>query len=42
MCAQQLSRPYQDFHDLIAIPHPEVSDHAPAVAIALLAQQQLA
>ncbi len=42
ICAQQLNRPYQDFHDLIAIPSANASDHAPAVAVALLAQQQLA
>ncbi len=41
MCAIQLNRPYQELHNLIAIPQPEASDHAPAVAIALLAQQQL-
>lgn len=41
-CAQQLNRPYQDFHDLLAIPQPEASDHAPAIAVALLAQQQFA
>lgn len=41
-CARQLNRPYQNFHDLLAISQTEVSDHAPAVAIALLAQQQLA
>ena len=42
MCAQQLNHPYRDFHDLLAIPPAEASDHAPAVAVALLAQQQLA
>ncbi|MFW5427001.1 MAG: hydantoinase/oxoprolinase family protein [Methylophagaceae bacterium] len=42
MCAQQLDRPYLDFNDLLAIPDTEASDHAPAVAVALLAQQQLA
>lgn len=41
-CAQQLNRPYQNFHDLLAIAQVEASDHAPAVAVALLAQQQLA
>lgn len=41
-CAQQLNRPYQNFHDLLAIAHSEASDHAPAVAVALLAQQQFA
>lgn len=42
MCAQQLNRPYQDFHDLLDISAAEASDHAPAVAVALLAQAQLA
>jgi probable H4MPT-linked C1 transfer pathway protein len=41
LCAHQLDRPYQDLHELIAIPHSEASDHAPAVAVALLALQQL-
>jgi probable H4MPT-linked C1 transfer pathway protein len=41
ICAQQLDRPYLDFHNLLGIPHTEASDHAPAVAVALLAQQQL-
>ena len=41
MCAEQLNRPYHDFHDLIAIPDSLASDHAPATAIALLAQRQL-
>ncbi|PHS24069.1 MAG: H4MPT-linked C1 transfer pathway protein [Methylophaga sp.] len=41
MCAQRLGRPYQDLDVLIAIPHTEASDHAAAVAVALLARQQL-
>ncbi|NQY27400.1 MAG: H4MPT-linked C1 transfer pathway protein [Piscirickettsiaceae bacterium] len=40
-CAQRLNRPYQDFHDLIDSANTDISDHAPAVAISLLAQQQL-
>ncbi len=40
-CAQRLNRPYQDFHDLIDSSNTDISDHAPAVAVALLAQQQL-
>lgn len=40
-CAQRLNHPYQDFHDLVDSSNTDISDHAPAVAIALLAQQQL-
>ncbi|MBL1321678.1 MAG: H4MPT-linked C1 transfer pathway protein [Methylophaga sp.] len=41
-CAQRLNRPYLDFHDLISVSQASASDHAPAVAVALLAQDQLA
>ena len=40
-CAQRLVRPYQDFHQLTDSLDTAVSDHAPAVAVALLASQQL-
>lgn len=41
LCAQRLERPFVDFSQLITPPSAESADHAPAVAIALLAQQQL-
>ncbi|NOQ80949.1 MAG: H4MPT-linked C1 transfer pathway protein [Methylophaga sp.] len=41
ICAQRLNRPYQDFHDVISSSDDLASDHAPAVAVALLAQQKL-
>jgi probable H4MPT-linked C1 transfer pathway protein len=40
-CAQQLNRGYQDFSQILSSQHPESAVHAPAVAVALLAQQQL-
>ena len=40
-CAQRLNRPYQDFAEILSSQHPASADHAPAVAVALLAQQQL-
>jgi len=40
-CAKRLNRPYQDFHDVISSSDPHASDHAPAVAVALLAKQKL-
>jgi len=40
-CAQQLNRPYQDFHTIISSSDAHASDHAPAVAVALLAKQKL-
>lgn len=40
-CAQRLNRPYLDFHDVISSSKPVASDHAPAIAVALLAQQKL-
>jgi len=39
-CAQRLNRPYLDFHGVIASSDPHASDHAPAVAVALLAKQK--
>jgi len=39
-CARRLNRPYQDFHDVIASSDHHASDHAPAVAVALLAKQK--
>jgi (4-(4-[2-(gamma-L-glutamylamino)ethyl]phenoxymethyl)furan-2-yl)methanamine synthase len=41
LCAQRLKRPFVDFSQLITPLLAESADHAPAVAIALLAQQQL-
>lgn len=41
ICAQRLNRPYQDFHDVISSSDLLASNHAPAVAVALLAQQKL-
>tara|TARA_R110002050_G_scaffold269917_2_gene412481 strand:+ start:12266 stop:13312 length:1047 start_codon:yes stop_codon:yes gene_type:complete len=40
-CAQRLNRPYMDFNEILSFKHPTSADHAPAVAVALLAQQQL-
>ena len=40
-CADRLNRPYQDFHDVISSADIHASDHAPAVAVALLAKQKL-
>ncbi|MDO7711399.1 MAG: H4MPT-linked C1 transfer pathway protein [Pseudomonadota bacterium] len=40
-CAQRLNRPYLDFNEILSTQHPASADHAPAVAVALLAQQQL-
>lgn len=40
-CAQRLNRSYQDFNEILSSKHPASADHAPAVAVALLAQQQL-
>jgi len=40
-CAQSLNRPYLDFHHAIDNTQALASDHAPAVSIALLAQQDL-
>ena len=40
-CAQSLNRPYNDFHTLIDVAPSLASDHAPAVAVALLAQCEL-
>jgi probable H4MPT-linked C1 transfer pathway protein len=40
-CAQRLNRPYLDFNEILSSQHPASADHAPAVAVALLAQQQL-
>lgn len=40
-CAQRLNRTYQDFNNILSSPHAASADHAPAVAVALLAQQQL-
>ncbi|PHS69951.1 MAG: H4MPT-linked C1 transfer pathway protein [Methylophaga sp.] len=42
MCAVQLNRPYIDFSTLTTPSLSAAADHAPAVAVALLAQQQLA
>jgi (4-(4-[2-(gamma-L-glutamylamino)ethyl]phenoxymethyl)furan-2-yl)methanamine synthase len=41
LCAHRLERPFIDFSHFITPPLVESADHAPAVAIALLAQQQL-
>ncbi len=40
-CAQRLNRPYLDFHNVISSSDTLASDHAPAVAVALLAKQKL-
>jgi len=40
-CAKELDRPYLDFSQLITPPSPSAGDHAPSVAVALLASQQL-
>jgi len=40
-CAQRLNRPYQDFHEIMSSTDSYVSDHAPAVAVALLAKHKL-
>lgn len=40
-CALRLNRTYQDFNDILSSPHAASADHAPAVAVALLAQQKL-
>jgi probable H4MPT-linked C1 transfer pathway protein len=40
-CAERLDRPFVDFNHLIIPALSKSADHAPAVAIALLAQQQL-
>jgi probable H4MPT-linked C1 transfer pathway protein len=40
-CAQQLGRPYINFSSLVSPISNEAADHAPAVAIALLAQRDL-
>ena len=40
-CAQRLNRPYLDFNEILSSKHSASADHAPAVAVALLAQQQL-
>jgi len=40
-CANRLNRPYIDFHDVISSSDNCASDHAPAVAVALLAKQKL-
>lgn len=40
LCAQRLNRPYIDFSSLVNPSLAEAADHAPAVAVALLAQQQ--
>jgi probable H4MPT-linked C1 transfer pathway protein len=40
-CAQRLNRPYIDFNEILSSKHPASADHAPAVAVALLAQQML-
>jgi len=40
-CAQRLNRPYLDFNKILSSKHSASADHAPAVAVALLAQQQL-
>lgn len=42
ICATQLNRPYIDFSTFTTPSISTAADHAPAVAIALLAQQQLA
>jgi len=40
-CARRLNRPYLDFHEVISSSDVHASDHAPAVAVALLAKQKL-
>ena len=40
-CAHRLNRPYLDFNEISSSKHLASADHAPAVAVALLAQQQL-
>lgn len=40
-CAQRLNRPYHDLHELLGSSDTLISDHAPAVAVALLAARQL-
>ena len=40
LCAQRLNRPYLDFSTLVTPGLATAADHAPAVAVALLAQQQ--
>jgi probable H4MPT-linked C1 transfer pathway protein len=40
-CALRLNRPYLDFNEILSSKHSASADHAPAVAVALLAQQQL-
>lgn len=40
-CAQRLNRSYLDFNEILSSKHSASADHAPAVAVALLAQQQL-
>lgn len=40
-CAKRLNRPYLDFHDVISSSDKHASDHAPAVAVALLARAKL-
>lgn len=40
-CALRLNRPYLDFNEILSSTHFASADHAPAVAVALLAQQQL-
>lgn len=40
-CAQRLNRPYLDFAGTIETQHSHASDHAPAVAVALLAHRKL-
>jgi (4-(4-[2-(gamma-L-glutamylamino)ethyl]phenoxymethyl)furan-2-yl)methanamine synthase len=40
-CAHRLNRPYLDFNEMLSSKHSASADHAPAVAVALLAQQQL-
>ena len=41
LCAQRLNRPYQDFTEIISVTHENAADHAPAIAVALLAQHKL-
>jgi probable H4MPT-linked C1 transfer pathway protein len=41
LCAERLQRPYIDFATAITTEHQNASDHAPAVAVALLAQRHL-
>jgi probable H4MPT-linked C1 transfer pathway protein len=40
-CAKQLGNDYIDFSSLTTLHSPQAADHAPAVAVALLASQQL-